>query len=116
VYAWPGEENLQGLLLGRTPLGFRFQVAVGLALPHAVLFLSPLLPCCSAGHGGVVKVGDFGMSRYSTAQWRTQEPDGALERTLTPGAQAGCPGVPALASLEFAGWAAVFLLLLLCFK
>ncbi|KAI3431344.1 hypothetical protein D9Q98_004402 [Chlorella vulgaris] len=40
---------------------------------------------CFIGHGGVVKVGDFGMSRYATAQWRTQEADGALERTLTPG-------------------------------
>lgn len=37
-----------------------------------------------AGHGGVVKVGDMGMSRYA-AQWRSQGEGGGLERTLTPG-------------------------------
>lgn len=37
-----------------------------------------------AGHGGVVKVGDLGMSRYA-AQWRRDEGEGMLERTLTPG-------------------------------
>ncbi|KAL4440482.1 hypothetical protein ABPG75_003483 [Micractinium tetrahymenae] len=36
------------------------------------------------GHGGVVKVGDFGMSRYAES-WRREEVEGALERTLTPG-------------------------------
>ncbi len=44
-------------------------------------------PLC-AGHGGVVKVGDFGMSRYA-AQWRGQSPAGGLERTLTPGGRVG---------------------------
>jgi len=42
------------------------------------------LLCCAAGHGGVVKVGDFGMSRYA-AQWRREEGESLLERTLTPG-------------------------------
>lgn len=37
-----------------------------------------------AGHGGVVKVGDFGMSRYAES-WRREAGDGMLERTLTPG-------------------------------
>ncbi|PRW39298.1 Mitogen-activated kinase kinase kinase dlk-1 [Chlorella sorokiniana] len=36
------------------------------------------------GHGGVVKVGDMGMSRYA-AQCRSQGDGGGLERTLTPG-------------------------------
>ena len=50
--------------------------------------LPPTAPAAShvAGHGGVVKVGDMGMSRYA-AQWRSQGDGGGLERTLTPGEQ-----------------------------
>lgn len=58
-----------------------------LAMVCASLKEAPCLPAPRpAGHGGVIKVGDLGMSRYA-AQWRAQPGDGsALERTLTPGA------------------------------
>ena len=50
---------------------------------HATPLCAARCPSC-AGHGGVVKVGDLGMSRYA-AQLRSQDEDGGLERTLTPG-------------------------------
>lgn len=34
----------------------------------------------------MVKVGDFGMSRYAES-WRREGGEGSLERTLTPGEQ-----------------------------
>lgn len=66
---------------------------VCIAAPLAIGLSLPLPPSRDLkpgnlfiGHGGVVKVGDLGMSRYA-AQWRGQQGDGALERTLTPGEQ-----------------------------
>lgn len=57
-------------------------------LPHSWQMRCATL---AAGHGGVVKIGDFGMSRYAES-WRREEREGALERTLTPGSQ-GLPVV-----------------------
>lgn len=63
--------------------------ALGLTMPAP-----PGSPPPRPGHGGVVKVGDLGMSRYA-AQWRHAAAGGGLERTLTPGA---CMGAGAAAA------------------